>query len=131
MNMLVNFLKFCIKRESENLINPMNTQNNFEKFLNEYNNGNVKDKNYVEILDTIKEAHSANLNKVDESAMDYREKDYTTAKSLTLTNQKNGYKLTEDEPITKLNSAAFITTAIVLQGSLILGLLISLLSLVK
>ena len=132
MNMLVDFLKFCVKRESESHINPIHIHNNFEKFLSEYQNGNVKDKKFVSILDDIKKAHSANLNRVDESAMDYVENGYNSAKSLMLTNKKNnGYKLNEDEPITKLGSAAFITTAIVLEATLALGLIISLFVLVK
>ena len=131
MNMLVDFLKFCVKRESDNHINPINTQKNFEKFLNEYKVGTIKDKRYKEIIETIIRAHEANLNRHDSSAMDYSEKDYSTAKTLVLGTGKKGYNLTGDDDITKLNSAAFITTAIILQGSLAVGLIISLLALVK
>jgi len=130
-DMLVKFLKFCIKRESDNHINPINTQKTFEKFLMEYKQGNIKDAKYDEIFDAIVNAHEANLNKRDTSAMDYREKDYNSVKTLVLSEQKKGYYLTDDDKITKLNSAAFITTAIVLQGSLVVGLIISLLALVK
>lgn len=133
MEMLVNFLKFCVNRQNEGKINLLNSQNNFQKFYNKYNkNKNINDSKYKEIFDTIVEAHEAMLNKKDETAMDYSEKNYNTAKTLSLTNQRsNGYNLTGEEDITKLNSAAFITTAIILEATLVLTLIISLFVLVK
>lgn len=133
MGMLVDFLKFCIDKEKDNRILPIQTHNNFQKFIDKYNGENLRDDRYKELLDAVKETHNAILNKTDESAMDYIEKGYSTAKSLVLSNKENkGYNLTEDdESVTKLNSAAFITTAIVLQATLVLGLIISLLALVK
>lgn len=128
MKILIDFLMFSVNKIKNNEINYRKTQETFEKFYE--NNKYQKDKVYGELLKSIKEAYISILNKVDETSMDYREKDY---KSLSLINNlNNGYKLTEDdENITKLNTAAFITTAIVLQGSLVLGLIISLLALVK
>lgn len=132
MNNLVDFLKFCIKRESEGKINSLNTQNNFNKFLNDYKNSKIQENSkYKEILDNIVEAHETIINKKDESSMDYVEKNYTTAKSLVLSNQKNGYNLTEDDNITKLNSAAFITTTIILEATAAISLIFMLLALVK
>lgn len=131
MNMLIDFLKFCVEREKNNIQNPHNTQETFEYFLNKYDGENVKDPKYKEILDNIKDAHNMILNKKDESAMDYKEKDYITAKELSLKpNVSNGHKLTDDN-ITNLNTKAFITTAIVLQATLVLTLILSLLALVK
>lgn len=133
MNMLVDFLKFCVENEKNNVQNSRNTQEVFEYFINKYNGENVKDKKYKEVLDNIKNAHNAILNTTDKNAMDYREKNYLTAKELTLkTNITNGHSLTkDDENITKLNSAAFIATTIVLEATLAIGLIISLIVLVK
>ena len=132
MEMLVNFLKFCIDRENDGKINSLNTQNNFQKFYNKYKkNSDLNDSKYKEVFDAVIEAHDTMLNKKDESAMDYSEKNYNTAKTLSLTNQNRGYNLTEDDDITKLNKSAFITTAIILEATLVLSLIISLFVLVK
>ena len=132
MDNLVNFLKFCVKRESEGKINPLNTQNNFNKFLNEYQNSDLKNNaKYKEILDAIVDTHDVIINKKDESSMDYIENNYETAKSLVLSSQKKGYNLTEEDNVTKLNSAAFITTTIILDATAVLYFIFMLLALVK
>lgn len=129
MEKLVNFLKFCVNREKDGKINSLNTQNNFNKFYNLYlkNKDKIEDKKYNELFDAVVEAHDYILNKKDESAMEYSEKGYTKV----LTTNANGPKLTEDNDITKLNSAAFITTTIVLEATLILSFVLSLFALVK
>lgn len=127
MEIIIDFLRFSIGREKDSYQNKLQTQNTFNKFYNFYktNKNSIKDDKYKDILDDIIEARDIILNKKDESAMEYSEKGYTKVLS-------NGqYKiLNEDEP-TKLGSAAFITTAIVLQATLALTLIMSLLALVK
>lgn len=132
INIMLNFLRFCVEREkNEKLQNFYKTQVLFDKFFEDYRNGKIElESKYIEILETIAQIKFEVLNKVDDSAMDYVENGYQTAKTYTLTNKQNkGYALTED--ITKLNSAAFITTAIILQATLVLTLILSLLALVK
>lgn len=126
MKILIDFLMFSVNKIKNNEINYRRTQETFEKFY--MDNKYLDDKVYGELLKSIKEAYISILNKVDESSMEYKEKDY---KTLSLINNPNSKYITNEEDITKLNTAAFITTAIVLQGTLILGLIISLLTLVK
>lgn len=128
MKIIVDFLRFCLNKLRNNEINYRKTQEAFEKFFENYNN--IIDPEYNKLLKEIYTAYKEILNKTDETAMEYKEKDYQTLSLIN--NPHNGYKLTEDdENITKLDKAAFITTAIVLQGTLVLGLIISLLALVK
>lgn len=127
MEIIIDFLKFCIIREKDNYQNKLQTQNTFNKFYNFYktNKDNIRDDKYKEILIDIIDARDAILNKKDESAMEYSEKGYTKVLSTGQSVINN-----EVEP-TKLGSAAFITTAIVLQSTLVLTLILSLLALVK
>lgn len=132
INIMLNFLRFCVEREkNDKLQNFYKTQVLFDKFFEDYRNEKIVLENkYKEIIETISQIKFEVLNKVDDSAMDYKESGYQTAKTYTLTNNPNKeHALTED--ITKLNSAAFITTAIVLQATLVLTLILSLLALVK
>ena len=134
INIMLNFLRFCVDREkNEQLQNFRTTQMLFDKFFQEYREGKiVLEIKYIEIIETIAQIKFEVLNKVDDSAMDYAESGYQTAKTYALTNNPNkGHALTEDDNITKLGSAAFITTAIVLQATLLLTLILSLLALVK
>lgn len=134
INIMLNFLRFCVDREkNEQLQNFRATQMLFDKFFQEYRESKiVLNSKYIEILETIAQIKFEVLNKVDDSAMDYAESGYQTAKTYALTNNPNkGHALTEDDNITKLGSAAFITTAIVLQATLLLTLILSLLALVK
>lgn len=127
MKILIDFLMFSVNKIKNNEINYRRTQETFEKFY--MDNKYLEDKVYGELLKSIKEAYISILNKVDESSMEYKEKDYKTLSLINTSNSK--YITNKEEDITKLNTAAFITTAIVLQGTLILGLIISLLTLVK
>lgn len=134
INIILNFLRFCVDREkNEQLQNFRATQMLFDKFFQEYREGKiVLESKYIEIVETIAQIKFEVLNKVDDSAMDYAESGYQTAKTYALTNNPNkGHALTEEDNITKLGSAAFITTAIVLQATLLLTLILSLLALVK
>lgn len=134
INIMLNFLRFCVDREkNEQLQNFRATQMLFDKFFQEYRESKIAlDGKYIEIIETIAQIKFEVLNKVDDSAMDYAESGYQTAKTYALTNNPNkGHALTEDDNITKLGSAAFITTAIVLQATLLLTLILSLLALVK
>lgn len=134
INIMLNFLRFCVDREkNEQLQNFRATQMLFDKFFQEYRESKIElDGKYIEIIETIAQIKFEVLNKVDDSAMDYAESGYQTAKTYALTNNPNkGHALTEDDNITKLGSAAFITTAIVLQATLLLTLILSLLALVK
>ena len=132
INIILNFLRFCVDREkNEQLQNYRGTQMLFDNFFQEYREGTfVLDSKYIEIIETIAKIKFEVINKVDDSAMDYRESGYQTAKTYTLTNKTNtGHALTEEA--TKLNSAAFIATTIVLEATAIITLILSLLALVK
>lgn len=133
MQMLVDFLDTCVKRQKDGKINPINTHKNMEMLCDNLkkHNINITSAAYQEILYGLVKANDAILNKKDETAMEYSEKNYNTAKTLTLTNQTKRYNLTDEDNITKLNSAAFITTAIILEATLVLTLIISLFVLVK
>lgn len=132
ITIMLNFLRFCVDREkNDQLQNYRATQILFDKFFQDYREGKfILESKYIEIVETIAQIKFEVINKVDDSAMDYAESGYQTAKTKALTNNPNkGHALTED--ITKLNSAAFITTAIILQATLVLTLILSLLALVK
>lgn len=134
INIMLNFLRFCVDREkNEQLQNYRATQILFDKFFQDYREGKfVLESKYVEIIETIAQIKFEVINKIDDSAMDYAESGYQTAKTYTLSNNPNkGHALTDEDNITKLGSAAFITTAIVLQATLVLTLILSLLALVK
>jgi len=122
MKILIDFLMFSVNKIKNNEINYRRTQETFEKFY--MDNKYLDDKVYGELLKSIYDEYIYILNKVDQTSMDYKEKDYKT-----INNDYNSN--VEGSDITGLNSAAFITTAIVLQGTLVLGLIISLLTLVK
>ena len=129
---MLNFLRFCVDREkNEQLQNYRGTQILFDKFFQDYRDDKlVLESKYIEIVETIAQIKFEVINKVDDSAMDYAESGYQTAKTYALTNNPNkGHALTED--VTKLSSAAFITTTIILQATLVLTLILSLLALVK
>ena len=132
ITIMLNFLRFCVDREkNEQLQNYRGTQVLFDKFFKEYREGIfVLDSKYIEIVETIAQIKFEVINKTDDSAMDYAESGYQTAKTYTLINNANkGHALTEEA--TKLNSAAFIATTIVLEATAIITLILSLLALVK
>lgn len=132
INILLKFLRFCVDREkNEQLQNYRGTQILFDDFFKEYREGIfVLDEKYIEIVEKIAKIKFEVINKIDDSAMDYAESGYQTAKTYALTNNPNkGHALTED--ITKLSSAAFITTTIVLQATVLITFILSLLALVK
>lgn len=133
MEMFNNFLRFCVQFESKGRQNYPNTQRIFDKFYTfQKNNGKYlkKDKTQ-EVLNSIIDAHDFILNKTDETSMDYRENNYISAKTLSLTNSSNkGHALTEENPL-ELNKAAFITTTIILEATLVGTLIVALLALVK
>lgn len=134
IGIMLNFLRFCVDREkNEKLQNYRATQMLFDKFYQEYREGKiVLESKYIEIIERIAKTKFEVLNKTDDSSMDYVESGYQTAKTYSLTNNPNkGHALTEDDNITKLNSAAFITTAVILQTTLLLAFILSLLALVK
>ncbi len=132
INIMLNFLRFCVDREkNEQLQNYRGTQILFDKFFQEYREGIfVLESKYIEIVETIAKIKFEVINKIDDSAMDYAESGYQTAKTYSLTNNTNkGHALTEEA--TKLNTAAFITTAIVLQATVLITFILSILALVK
>lgn len=131
MEIMLNFLNFCINREKESLQNKLNSQNVFNKFYNFFKNNNAElvNNKYKILLNSIVDARDIILNKKDESAMEYSEVGYT---KVLVPSKNEGYKLIEsDDNITKLGSAAFITTSIILQATLIISFVLSLLALVK
>lgn len=132
INIMLKFLRFCVDREkNEQLQNYRGTQILFDNFFKEYREGIfILEEKYIEVVEKIAKIKFEVINKTDDSAMDYAESGYQTAKTYTLTNNTNkGHALTEEA--TKLNSAAFIATAIVLQATVLITFILSLLALVK
>lgn len=132
INIMLKFLRFCVDREkNEQLQNYRGTQILFDNFFKEYREGIfILEEKYIEVVEKIAKIKFEVINKTDDSAMDYAESGYQTAKTYTLTNNTNkGHALTEEA--TKLNSAAFIATAIVLQTTILITFILSLLALVK
>lgn len=124
---LIEFLRFCIDREKENYQNKLKTQNTFNECYNFYKKvkGIIEDSKIKKELDNIVEARDAVLNKKDENAMEYSEKGYLKVST-------NGMSiLNNDEDITNVGKAAFITTTIIIEATLAITFIMSLLALVK
>lgn len=126
---LIDYLKFCVDRENgtfENLStqNTINMQKNFDYCMNKYNGENVRDYFLKEELDNIKETHNNFLNKTDNEEYD---KDYSVehTKVLRFVPKNN------NDNLTGLDKAAFVSVAVILEATLVGTLIIALISLVK
>ena len=125
---LINFLQFCINRENgffENLStqNTINMQKSFDYCFNKYNGENVKDLELKEKLDNIKEMHMGILNRTDKEKY---EKDYSVEHTKILRFVPNN-----NDNLTGLDKAAFVSVALILEATLVGTLIIALISLVK
>ena len=128
-DLLYSFFKYTITNEDNHIQNDIYSQELFNKLKNIYDN--TKESSipsfYNRIQDIMKLKDSI-INRIDESANDYSDLTKTTV--LRLSNSNNpGHSLTEEDEIDKTKIGGFIVTSIILQSSIILALILSLISL--
>ncbi len=133
--LLINFLNFCISNEENGIQNDLNIQNLFNKFKrvfeNKKNNQEFKNEEiefYNQVNDLMNRKDNL-INKIDDSAMDYKENDYLTRTQVLSKSLYNIGKHNLEEP--DINVRGFIATTIILESSLILTLIVSLIIIFK
>ena len=111
-NMLISFLNICITKEEQGIQNDLEMQNLFDEIINnrEFGVELWMGKDFSSSIGNIIKRKEALLNR-----------NSTEEKVLTLTPKVNN----------EVNGKGFIMTAIVLEGSLALGLILSLIALFK
>lgn len=122
---LCSFLEYCMLRQKNGFQNKIKSQMLFDKICNIYINNEYNfPESLKQIIEKIMIEQKELLDKF--SSDDYKENDYLSrTQILSLSNKSNKeYNLTEDD--LKLNSKAFIATTIILEGTLVLGLIIGL-----
>lgn len=125
MNYLTNFLNICINNEEQGIINKDYLQKLFDRVYNYIINSG----NYInEAIKNIIDRKTALLNKASSEGMS---ESNSYVKSLTPPKAR-GHALTVDEdPLSFKSTAAFVATTIILEGSLVLGLILGLIALVN
>lgn len=128
-NYLLKYLENLVEKEDHGIQNNLHDYTIFEKFLVNYNNHPNKDI-YNKANSIIKKKMDL-INRTDPNASDYKESNYLSrTQVLSLDPTINpGHSLTEDNPEQKYGG--YIFTSIVLQSSLVLSLILSLLMLFK
>lgn len=121
INYLESFIKTCINNNISGYINSPEMQQLFDKYenyatINGYINENIK-AIMTKYNDFIR-------NTVDKGAMYSKE-------SIKKLSYKNGNANILDENLTKLDRLGFISTAIILEASLVVAFILSLIALVK
>ena len=117
---LNNYIKII---EEGRIVTNYSISSIFDKFLYVYNNYNIQ---YTDTINNIMKRFMIIRDKTDSGAMGY---DKGNVKKLSNT-PKNYHSIMEDE-LTPLNKAAFITTAFILEATVVITFILSLLALVK
>ncbi len=128
INFLTLFLNNCVSREENGIINEGDVQKEFNSFYNYVKTtGNYINDSIKNII--LRKEASINRVYIDNDSGHSNEQ----VRALSLKNNvQNGHKLTEEESgLSFRDKAAFISTTIVLEGSIVLALILSLISLVK
>lgn len=130
--LLINFLNYCMTNEEEGIQNVYQEQVIFDNYKNRFdmlkNNNYILDGSFHSKVIDIMNRKDNKINKIDDSANDYKDNDYLSRTQLLLTPNVNaGHRLTEDDNTQKYGG--FIITSIVLQSSILLALILSLFAL--
>ena len=131
-NILIDYLNYCVSKEELGIQNDLETQNIFNEYKYNYDSGNFKDEsNFQNKVSDIMKRKDALLNKTDDNATDYKETNYLSqTQVLNLSPTINpGHSLTENNESQKYGG--FIFTSIILQSSIVLALILSLIALFK
>ncbi len=120
---LESFLEKCVSLMEDGISLSYEVSGVFDRFILYANNNNY----YVnDRIKNIVDRSKAIRDKVDNSAMGY-DKGY----SKMLTNKPNNYHPTAETELTRRDKAAFITTAFILEATVVLAFILSLIALVN
>ena len=132
LDFIYKFLDFCISNEENGLINNNKFQLLFNEFKYNFESNGIQlsDENYNKFKVIVDRKNNI-INKIDTDADNYRENDYLSRTQVlnlgSNNNKRHGFTSDEDNN----NYGGFIVTSIVLQASLVLSLIISLIILFK
>ena len=130
-DLLVKFLKYCIEeKEEKGIQNDYNMQSIFNDCKYNYDLKMIKNENFNNKIKDIMAKKDTILNQTDNNAGDYKEDNYLSrTQVLNFAPYKTpGHSLTKDN---EQKYGGFIFTSIILQSSLVLAFILSMIMLFK